>query len=406
MQTVLMCMGTRPEIIKMAPVYHALRKNDIDVEVLHTGQHTDIAWPLYEFFEIDPAFVITLERERNSVAHLAALIQDKIDQVLTAYSFDAVLVHGDTTSAYAAAQVAFYHQIPVGHVEAGLRSGDWTDPFPEEHNRRMIAQLATWHFAPTSQAAANLVDERVPFGTIFNVGNTVVDAATWSLMRFELLRGEDQPLSSYFDEVEQIARQQKLVLVTAHRRENWDLGIERVAVAVARLAAKHADLTFVWPVHPNPIVRETVERVHTSMEPEVAQRVKLIAPLDYLELLWTLQHAWLVITDSGGIQEEAASLDTPALVVRKTTERPELIASGGGALVGTMVYTIQSHVERLLRQPEHYHTMRSARCAFGDGRAADRIAFYLKRALLSGTDRPDTDQAITTAPAPLYVLAA
>ncbi len=384
-----MCMGTRPEIIKMAPVYHALRDTQLEPVVLHTGQHEEMAWPLYEFFEVEPHHVIRLGRERSTLGHLGGRIMDEVDAVLGNNRVDAVLVHGDTTSALMAGMAAFYAQIPVGHVEAGLRSHDLMDPFPEEQNRQQITRLARWHFAPTERAASNLAHEHVNGADIHMVGNTIVDATRlgmdYAISAYAGAEmGEGCDVTAFIDR----AKEGKLLLVTSHRRENWGAPIARVAQTVRELLEAHSDLRVVWPVHANPVVRETVISVMSNLPTDVHDRILLTGPLNYPQMLWTLRNAWMAITDSGGIQEEAAALRVPVLVTRKTTERPELIEAGGGVLVGTDPEKIRRWVESLRSRPDVHKQMRGVENPYGDGRSGAAIASILSADLLGTASLP------------------
>ena len=383
-KVVLLSMGTRPEIIKMAPVYHALKDLPLRPLVLHTGQHEDLAWPLYDFFRIKPAFELDLKRERPSLGNLSALLIDRIDEVLGACDVQAVLVHGDTSSALMAALAAFYHKLPVGHVEAGLRSFDDHNPFPEEKNRQLIARVARWHFAPTRQAMTNLAFEGIAPHAIHTVGNTIVDATRWG-MRHVLTYFSRMPTNEAcrLTNLVQRAETGRLLLVTAHRRENWGAPITEIARAVRRLAETHDDLFVVWPVHPNPEVRRTVEAAMTGLAPAAADRLLLTEPLNYPQMLWLLHHAWLVLTDSGGIQEEAATVNTPVLVLREKTERPELIEAGGGLLIGANGDAIRTWVTRLMRDADRYRAMTAIENPYGDGRAAEYIAGILYHELFA-----------------------
>ncbi|MBO6573953.1 MAG: UDP-N-acetylglucosamine 2-epimerase (non-hydrolyzing) [Rhodothermales bacterium] len=384
---ILLCMGTRPEIIKMAPVYHALQGSPLTPVVVHTGQHEEMAWPVYEFFEMDPAHVITLKRERSTLGYLGGRLMDGVDAVIASEDAEAVLVHGDTSSALMAGLAASYAQIPVGHVEAGLRSHDMSDPFPEEQNRVLLAQIARWHFAPTERAVDNLTEEGIARDGIDMVGNTIVDATRL---------GMDYAISHYAGggAVEgcdvapfvKASEGSKIVLVTAHRRENWGAPLARIAHTVRELAETHPELRVVWPVHANPVVRKTVIGVMKDLAPDVHERVLLTGPLNYPQMLWTLRNAWLTITDSGGIQEEAAALRVPVLVTRKTTERPELIEAGGGALVATDPGKIRRWVETLLEKPIVHSRMRTVRNPYGDGHAGQAIARVLVQDL-AGSQR-------------------
>lgn len=375
-------MGTRPEIIKMGPVYHALKEEGLDPMVLHTGQHDQMAWPLYDFFGMEPEARIDLERDRPSLGHLGGRLMDGIDALLHRNDARAVLVHGDTTSALMGALAAFYARIPIGHVEAGLRSGDSMDPFPEEMNRTLISRMARWHFAPTRRSFENLLREQVPAEAIHTVGNTVVDAAQFALRKAasHYQRPDEVDACPVAPFVER-SSDGRLLLVTLHRRENWGEPIERVAATVRGLLETMPDLHVVWPVHANPVVRTSVVHELGSLHPELQSRVRLTEPLGYAQMLWVMRHAWLALTDSGGIQEEAAALSLPVLVARETTERPELIEAGGGALVGTDPSVIRAWVQTLDTNDEAYRSMRGIANPYGDGTAAAAIAGILARDL-------------------------
>ena len=368
---VLLCMGTRPEIIKMAPVYHALVGGPLRPVVVHTGQHEAVAWSLYRFFGMAPDHALDLRRERPSLGHLSAQLLDGLDGILGAERARAVLVHGDTSSALAAALAAFYAGVPVGHVEAGLRSGDPANPFPEEMNRTLIARLARWHFAPTSGAARNLLREGVAPSAVLPVGNTIVDAVGLGLGALAGPGATPRALEG----LGAWSRGKRLALVTMHRREHWSGPIEDVARAVAESARLH-DLRVLWPVHPNPRVADAV-RAGLAAVP--TDRVRLVEPLDYPAMLWALRRAWVVLTDSGGVQEEAAALGRPVLVLRHTTERPELVEAGGGALVGPSGAAVRAWLRDLVTQPARYAALRSAENPYGDGRTGERIAAVLAR---------------------------
>lgn len=372
--SVLLCMGTRPEIIKMAPVYHELKRRGMRPLLLHTGQHQEMANPLYEFFNMLPDYSLNLQRTSDSLHHLSALLLDKLGEAFEVIRPSVTLVHGDTTSAAMAALTAYYHKIPVGHVEAGLRSHCEYNPFPEEKNRELIGRLAHWHFAPTAQAAANLERENVADDRVHVVGNTVVDAVRLATTAFYdhvehaagIERGDLRALPA-------LIRSRRLVLVTAHRRENLGHPLLSIARSVRMLVEDDPDLVVVWPVHSNPKVHTTVHEVFADLHAAAAGRVFLTQPLDYSTTLWLLRHAWLVLTDSGGLQEESACTRTPVLVLRETTERPELIDSGGGLLVGTDTDSIVATVRRLADDEAAYAAMRDIVNPFGDGYAMERI---------------------------------
>jgi UDP-N-acetylglucosamine 2-epimerase len=378
---VLLCMGTRPEIIKMAPVLDALRRTALNPVVVHTGQHDNLSRPHYRFFEIVPQYDIRLVRERGSLAHLFALLIERLDHVVEAARPAAVLVQGDTASALAGALAAYYHKIPVGHVEAGLRSHQEYEPFPEEKNRELIARLAHWHFVPTARADANLAAEGVVGARRYRVGNTIVDAVHWALGHLDGLAERSEPVERAL--LQWItAGQGPLLLVTAHRRESWDGRILGIAEGVQRALARYPDLRVVWPVHPNPKVRTAVEHALGGMAAADTSRLRLTEPLGYPQLLWILKRARLVLTDSGGIQEEAVSVGTPVLVARHATERPEVIESKSGLLIGTDPLAIEQWIGRVLRDEALYRSLHDQRNPFGDGRAGQRIAAVLVNELL------------------------
>ena len=375
-------MGTRPEIIKMAPVYRALKNSSMPVALLHTGQHEEMAWPLYEFFGIKPDYLLKLERTSDSLAHLNALLLEEIHAILQRANPSAVLVHGDTSSALAAALASFYQKIPVGHVEAGLRSGQMYDPFPEEKNREMIGRLATWHFAPTPIAEASLLREGLAPASIHRVGNTIVDATLWGAQHVEDL--PEHGLSALPDSLALLPAAlpgKRLMVVTAHRRENWGAGIASIATAVRNAMHDDPDLCVVWPVHANPKVKDAVHRVFQDMPASAASRLFLCASLNYPALLWLMKRAWLILTDSGGIQEEAMVMHVPVFVLRNTTERPELIEAGGGILVGTNTQVINEKLEWFRSDQLARKRMCSVANPFGDGHAAHYIRDILLKEL-------------------------
>lgn len=381
---ILISVGTRPEIIKMAPVHHALQRQGLPVAWVHTGQHREMAQPLYSFFGITPEHEVTLERRNGQLSHLNALLLEGLSAVFEQVQPRAVLVHGDTTSTLASAQAAFYQGVPVGHVEAGLRTFNHREPFPEEMNRELTARLAHWHFAPTAQAANNLRNEGVQAPAIHTVGNTAVDAALAGTARVETLLAEGHAvlppeLARLREGLEH--RHWRLVTVTAHRRENWGEGIENIARAVSDLLDAHPDLAVVWPVHGNPAVSDAVQAALGDKARTLAGRLTLCAPLEYPALLWCLHRSVLALTDSGGIQEEGAALSCPVLVLRNTTERPELIEAGAGVIVGTDRANIVQTVSRLLGDPQALQAMRDAVNPFGDGTTAQQIAAVLQHDL-------------------------
>lgn len=382
---ILLSMGTRPEIIKMLPVYFALKERGVAPMILHTGQHSDMAEALYELFGVKPDYNIILERKASGKAcDLAALSSElllKSSGVIAEAKPDIVLVHGDTSTALMVALAAFYNQCRIGHVEAGLRSFNEYSPFPEEKNRVLIARLAHWHFAPTPRAAENLRSENIADHQIYIVGNTIVEAAKIGLQRLQAYRSGmgivagDKP--DLIGKLEKFLPASKIVLVTAHRRENHDYNIRSIAAAVLELMEAYPDMVVVWPVHPNPKVKQQIHEAFESLPNSVARRLYLTAPLSYPVLLWVLKEAWLVMTDSGGIQEEAVAVQTPVFVLRDTTERPEVIETGAGELIGANKESIIDAFSCLYDSPEKHKAMRSTENPFGDGNAATRICNLL-----------------------------
>lgn len=359
---VLTVLGTRPEAIKLAPVIQAMRAQPdrFACRVCATAQHREMLDPVLRWFGIVPDYDLDLMEANQGLARYASRALDAVDGIVEAAGAELVIVQGDTTTALAAALAAFYRRIPVGHVEAGLRTGDLARPFPEEMNRRVTGILSTYHFAPTARAAKALRREGVAESRIFTTGNTVVDALLWTLARpvaFDL----DIPLDG-----------PRLLLVTAHRRESFGGPFEAICLALRDLAERNPDVRIVYPVHLNPRVREPVTRLLSAVP-----RISLLPPLAYEVFAHLLARAHLVLTDSGGIQEEAPSLGKPVLVMRETTERPEAVEAGAAMLVGTDRRRIVAETERLLGDAAAYRRMATVRNPYGDGRAAERIAAFL-----------------------------
>jgi UDP-N-acetylglucosamine 2-epimerase (non-hydrolysing) len=385
--TILLCMGTRPEIIKMAPVFKAMAAQDLDPQVLHTGQHEDMAWPLYEFFGFAPTHLIKLHRQTPGLAGLSAELLLEIDAVVAKERPAAMLVHGDTTSAAMGALAAFYRGVPVGHVEAGLRSGRRDEPFPEEINRQLIGRIATWHFAPTQGAVKSLARE-CTVDNVVQVGNTVVDAAQWAAARLEALEGSGRSITPARQWFESSGCEQ-LIVVTAHRRENWGRPMQDVAHAVVRLLSRDPKLAVVWPVHLNPIVKNAVTQAHAATDARVRERWHLTPPLHYPELIDLMRNCDVLLTDSGGIQEEAVALGKPVLILRNVTERPEVVECGLGLLVGTDTEAIVSATRQSLDRTR-------ARVSapflnpFGDGTAGLQISQYVAEALRTNEEYETT----------------
>jgi UDP-N-acetylglucosamine 2-epimerase (non-hydrolysing) len=354
-------VGTRPEAIKMAPVIREFRANPArwDVSVVATAQHREMLDQVFQLFGIVPDHDLDIMREGQGLFEVSERALAGLRGVFEATEPDLVLVHGDTTSTFIGALAAYYLKIPIGHVEAGLRTGDRYSPFPEEMNRHLAGVLTDYHFAPTHKAAWNLRSEGVDGNKIMVTGNTVIDALLTIAAREEKPAGlPDLP----FDDGKQ------LVLVTAHRRESFGAPLERAFEAIADLARSHADTRFVYPVHPNPNVKEPAARVLGALA-----NVHLTEPLDYAPFIHLMKRAHVVVTDSGGIQEEAPSLGVPVLVMREVTERPEALSAGTVKLVGTNPERIREELGQLLDDPAAHARMASAVNPYGDGRAAARI---------------------------------
>lgn len=377
--TYLICAGTRPEIIKMAPVYKALRVRGARVFVLHTGQHGAIAEVLYDFFEMPPDISIDLRRESPSLAHLTSALLDGVEDAMRTLDPDVVLVQGDTTSAFVGALAAYYRDKPVAHVEAGLRTGR-REPFPEEKNRELIGRLAYWHFPPTSKARQNLLAEGIAANRVFEVGNTVIDAALWTRDRIAGASFDSAPyMPSGLHAFRAASAGRRMVLVTAHRRENWGKCIRNIAIALGAIVQEHSDVVAIWPVHPNPAVRADVESEIANLSPEVRDRICLTEPLSYPVLIDLLVNCVFTLTDSGGIQEEASAFAKPVLVARDCTERQELLEAGGARLVGTDIPVIAAEANRLLGDADYYRGMQVPVCPFGDGQSGRRIAEIIEK---------------------------
>ena len=368
-------IGTRPEAIKMAPVIRALeRQADMQTVVVNTGQHDEMLRQVVELFDIRIDEQLNVMRPGQSLADLTARLLTKIDEALARLRPDLALVQGDTTTVFAAALACFYRGIPIGHVEAGLRTGDIWAPFPEEVNRSLASKMVTLHFAPTALARENLLKEGVTDEAISVTGNTVIDALHLEVdrQRDERVEGEigvrlDRAIGNDW-------RQRRFVLITGHRRENFGEGFREICEALAELAERFDELLFVYPVHLNPNVLKPVNRHLGGRE-----NIRLIEPQPYSEFVMLMRRCLLVLTDSGGVQEEAPGLAKPVLVMRKTTERPEGLASGTVRLVGVERERIAAEVGRLIMDREEYEQMANAVNPYGDGKASPRIVEAIGR---------------------------
>jgi UDP-N-acetylglucosamine 2-epimerase (non-hydrolysing) len=364
--------GTRPEAIKMAPVVHELRRaadgrDEVEILVFVTAQHRNMLDQVLSLFEIGVDADLDAMRPGQGLADLSARLIEGLDPLLKQTAPDWVLVHGDTTTALVAALTAYYNRIPVGHVEAGLRTRNRYSPFPEEMNRHLVDALAVHHFAPTQWAASNLHREGIDPGSIVVTGNTAIDALRMTLERLNVL-GQDELRRRHPALLRILDDHPDLVLVTSHRRENFGGGLQGICRALIDLTEIFPGITIVYPVHPNPHVRAA-----TSELLEGRERIHLIDPLDYDAFCYLMAASRLILTDSGGIQEEAPSLDKPVLVLRDTSERPEAVEAGAVKVVGTDRATIVEAAVRLLSDPEEYRRMAAAPNPYGDGHAARRI---------------------------------
>jgi UDP-N-acetylglucosamine 2-epimerase (non-hydrolysing) len=366
-KTIAVIVGTRPEAIKLAPVIRSLQESDsLQPFTISTSQHAEMTAQIFNSFGITPDLDLRVMRPRQSLWDLTASLSTTLGQVFSGNRFDAVLVQGDTTSAFVGGLCAFYHKIPVGHVEAGLRSHNRYSPFPEELNRVMLSRLADWHFAPTEFSASLLRAENIPDESIFISGNTVVDALQWMIQHS---RNSDLPAG-----VPENRRQ--LILVTCHRRENIGVPMRSVALAIKHLSEKHPGVHFLFPLHPNPSVRENVLPL-LSNQPGIT----LCEPLNHEEFLSALRQSRFVLSDSGGVQEEATALGKPVLVLRRETERPEGVTAGTLRLIGTDVQDVIRETENLLANPVAYEAMTNGSNVFGDGHAAEHITRILEEKL-------------------------
>ncbi|NIF17778.1 UDP-N-acetylglucosamine 2-epimerase (non-hydrolyzing) [Pantoea sp. Cy-639] len=369
--TVMMVFGTRPEAIKMAPLARVLRTwPEVDLRICSTGQHREMLEQVLTAFGLKVDQDLKVMTQNQTLNGLSRDLLDKIDQAYEQTRPDIVLVHGDTTTSFIASLAAFHRRIPIGHVEAGLRTGNLQQPWPEEANRRLTGVLADLHFTPTRDSDANLIHEGVPPEHIAVTGNTVIDALLW--MRDHLAEQQwkpaaDSPLGVLRDD-------QRMVLITGHRRENFGHGFERICKALAQLGERYPDVQFVYPVHLNPQVQQAVYGVLSGRN-----NIHLVPPQDYQHFVWLMARAHVILTDSGGVQEEAPALGKPVLVLRKVTERPAVLKGGTVKLVGTDTARIVDETSQLLDDPAAYARMARVYTPFGDGHASERIAERLSR---------------------------
>lgn len=364
MKKILCVFGTRPEAVKMAPLIMALKDNkSTDVKVCVSGQHREMLDQVLKLFDISPDFDLNIMQPDQTLEEITSKIMKNISSVLESYSPDIVLVHGDTTTTFATSLASFYKQIDVGHIEAGLRTGNIYSPWPEEMNRKLTGAIAKYHFAPTETARNNLVAEGINPSKISVTGNTVIDA----LLKVNAILKNDEELSLEIDKQLKIDRSRRLVVVTGHRRESFGDGFDRICLALRRLSMRD-DVQIIYPVHLNPNVLLPVKE---SLD--ARKNIVLLPPQEYKPFVHLMSRADIILTDSGGIQEEAPSLGKPVLVMRDTTERPEAVQAGTVKLVGTEVDKIIGEISRLLDDDLYYKTMASSINPYGDGHASTKI---------------------------------
>lgn len=380
MKKIMLVFGTRPEAIKMAPLVKELQKypNHFETIVCVTGQHREMLDQVLGLFEIKPDFDLNIMKAGQDLYDITSRVLLGMRDVLAEVKPDMVLVHGDTTTSTAAALATFYQQIPVGHVEAGLRTHNIYSPWPEEMNRLITSRIATFNYSPTKLSKQNLLDEGVKEGTIFVTGNTVIDALYMVIEKIKsnsTIRNEiNQDLVKMGYDTQRLQNEKKLVLITGHRRENFGDGFINICKAIKTLSDKYPQVDFVYPMHMNPNVRKPIHEVFTDI---VNPNMFFIEPLDYLPFVSLMSQSTLVLTDSGGIQEEAPGLGKPVLVMRDTTERPEALKAGTVRLVGTSYEKIVNEVSMLLDDHIYYEHMSKAQNPYGDGKACERIVTSL-----------------------------
>jgi UDP-N-acetylglucosamine 2-epimerase (non-hydrolysing) len=366
MKKILIVFGTRPEAIKMAPLVHSLAQDDrFKVKVCVTAQHREMLDQVLGLFEITPEYDLNIMKPGQGLNDVTTAVLVGMRPILEEFKPSVVLVHGDTATTFAAALSAYYQQIHVGHVEAGLRTGNIYSPWPEEGNRKLTSALTQFHFAPTDNSKANLLAENILESQVFVTGNTVIDALFWVREKIDSEPTLKSSLVSRFDMLE---KSRPMILVTGHRRESFGEGFERICEALSLIALKHPNCQIIYPLHLNPNVQEPVNRLLNGID-----NIFLIEPQDYLSFVYLMTQATMILTDSGGIQEEAPSLGKPVLVMRETTERPEAVIAGTVKLVGTDVEKIFHEVNRLLTDQDAYLAMSQSHNPYGDGKACQCI---------------------------------
>ena len=375
MKKILLVFGTRPEAIKMAPLVKAFQKDTehFETRVCVTAQHRQMLDQVLEVFDITPEYDLNIMAPNQDLYDITSKVLIGLRDVLKDFRPDTVLVHGDTTTSMAASLAAFYMQIPVGHVEAGLRTYNMLSPWPEEMNRQVTDRICTYYFAPTEQSKQNLLQENIDEKKIYITGNTVIDALLMAVDIISTTPGVKEKMAKELEEKGYTIGEREYILVTGHRRENFGDGFLHICKAIKELASLHHEMDIVYPVHLNPNVQKPVYELLSGLN-----NVFLISPLDYLPFIYAMQHSTLLLTDSGGVQEEAPSLGKPVLVMRDTTERPEAVEAGTVKLVGTNAEAIVSNVTALLKDKEIYKKMSETHNPYGDGHACERILAALR----------------------------
>lgn len=362
LKKLLFIFGTRPEAIKMIPIYKKIKESNLFyVKICITAQHREMLDDVMSFFEVKADYDLNLMKENQTLEELSSRVLIEVSNILKKEKFDLVFVHGDTTTSFFSSVASFYNKVDVAHIEAGLRTYNIYSPFPEEINRQLTSRMAKFHFAPTKKAKENLLQENLNFKNIYVVGNSVIDALFLTLKKLP----------------PQILNPNPYILITAHRRENFGKSFENICEAIKKLAIKYKQFDFIYPVHLNPNVRKVVYKILSNIA-----NIKLIEPQNYQNFVKLMAESYLILTDSGGVQEEAPSLNKPVLVLRDTTERPEALESGAIKLIGTNKEKIIKEVTNLIENKEEYKKMAHAVNPYGDGKTSDKIFEIIKRELL------------------------
>lgn len=370
MKKILLVFGTRPEAIKMAPVVNRLKNiSEFETKICVTGQHREMLDQVLDIFDISPDYDLNIMKKRQNLNNVTSAVISGIDNVLEDFSPNIVLVHGDTTTTLSTALASFNRNIKIAHVEAGLRTGNILSPWPEEANRKLVGSLASYNFTPTDLASQNLINEGVDSKKIFKTGNTVIDALFLAL---EIIQADIKLQKRIMKQFSFIDFDKKIVLITGHRRESFGEGFKKICSSIKELANSYQNIQFIYPVHLNPNVKQPAKEILSNID-----NIFLINPLEYLPFVFLMQKSHIILTDSGGIQEEAGALDIPVLVMRDITERPEGVSAGTIKLVGTEKASIVNSFNELFNNDDLYKKMSKAKNPFGDGTSSEKISNYL-----------------------------